>query len=649
LVEPLAASFALYERGNAHFGQRQFLEAIACYEAAIRLNPVFAEAHGNRGTAMIVLGKYDEALTSCRRAVELNANYTEAYCNLGIVLRAKGCPTEALEALDRAIELDPAMAEGHNLRGIVLSDLVRPADAISSFDRALAIRPEFLDALTNRAAVCLSAGDSDGGKKNLERAHQLAPNSLRIRLAQCIAHLKVAYRSSDEIAVARRSYQDELMKMGESLDCRTAENEVEAVEAVGSMQPFFLSYQGNNDRELQRRYGRLVCGIMAAWADRRGIGVRRSRHGQDKKLKIAIVSGQMRRHSVWDIITKGILATLDYSRFDALAYNTTGEEDLETRPATSKCLRYYRGPASLEHWVERIAADAPDAILYPEIGMDGQTMKLACLRLAPLQVAAWGHPATTGLPTIDCFISGRLLEPADADNHYSERLIRLPNLGCRIDPFGDAIADVSLTALGIPEVDGLVRFVSCQHAFKYLPQHDWIYPAIAKALPDSHFIFARHRRSPHASALLQERLMSAFDVVKLDGSKFCSFIDELPRPQYLGLLAKADVYLDTVLFSGFTTAAQALQVGLPLVTMEGPLMRSRLASALLRRIEVTETIATTVDEYVSIAVRLGGDIHRRKQVRHRIAAQRAKLFGDEEPVRELERLIERFTTQRSLD
>ena len=68
---------------------------------------------------------------------------------------------------------------------------------------------------------------------------------------------------------------------------------------------------------------------------------------------------------------------------------------------------------------------------------------LAALWLAPIQCASWGHPDTTGLPTIDYFLSGELMEPPDADEHYTERLVRLPNLAIYYEPL--ELASLPLT------------------------------------------------------------------------------------------------------------------------------------------------------------------------------------------------------------
>jgi len=67
--------------------------------------------------------------------------------------------------------------------------------------------------------------------------------------------------------------------------------------------------------------------------------------------------------------------------------------------------------------VERILADRLHILVYPEIGMHPPTMQIAALRLAPVQCTAWGHPLTSGLPTVDYYLSSELMEPENEQAH----------------------------------------------------------------------------------------------------------------------------------------------------------------------------------------------------------------------------------------
>src|SRR6185503_10431924 len=123
-------------------------------------------------------------------------------------------------------------------------------------------------------------------------------------------------------------------------------------------------------------------------------------------------------HSVWNALVKGWFQQLDRDRFELIAFSLGLEEDAETRYARSRAARFEQGKTDLRQWAETILDARPDVLIYPEIGMDPMTVRLASLRLAPVQAAAWGHPETSGLPTMDYYLSAEDLEPPDAQANY---------------------------------------------------------------------------------------------------------------------------------------------------------------------------------------------------------------------------------------
>ena len=104
-------------------------------------------------------------------------------------------------------------------------------------------------------------------------------------------------------------------------------------------------------------------------------------------------------------------------------------------------------------------------------------------------------------------------------------------------------------------------------------------------------------------------------------------------------MKRADVFLDTIGFSGFNTAVQALECGLPIVTREGRFLRGRLASGPLKRIGLSELVARSDEEYVELAVRLARGADYRRHVRERIMASRGVLFEDRAPIHAMERFL----------
>src|SRR5262249_39923962 len=172
------------------------------------------------------------------------------------------------------------------------------------------------------------------------------------------------------------------------------------VDAIGTAQPFFLAYHGRNDRELQSRYGRTVCAIMEKAYPQSAQVPDVSPPAAGEPIRIAIVSGHLWGHSVLKIPIWGWVSLLDRRRFRLHGYHVGAKTDVETARIWRSFDRFVQGPLPVERWCEIIRADAPHVVIYPEIGMDSVTPKLAGLRLAPVQCASLGHPTTSGFPTI---------------------------------------------------------------------------------------------------------------------------------------------------------------------------------------------------------------------------------------------------------
>jgi predicted O-linked N-acetylglucosamine transferase (SPINDLY family) len=405
---------------------------------------------------------------------------------------------------------------------------------------------------------------------------------------------------------------------------------------VGSAQPFNLAYRLGDHTSLLSRYGHIVCRARKAWLDKSRYSSASSLLPVRDRVRMVIVSGHVSQHSVWNVLLHGLLRHLDRSRFEVILYHTGPKPGVEACRAQELVDRFVQGPVD---WLAQAYNDAPDIIFYPEIAMDPPTLRLATLRLAPLQVAGWGHPITTGLPTIDLFCSGELIEREDADTDYCEKLIRLPGTGaCTVlMPIEAHTPDPS--AIDLPSNRDITRFLVCQQAIKFDPRFDEVYPRIASATGLSRFWFVRDAKYPWAAAIVETRIKNAFEAAGLDPAEYVRFIDWLPGDRFWGLLDTMDIYLDTPAFSGYTTAWQALHRGLPVVTLEGRFMRQRLAAGLLRRIGITETIAADVDDYVSKASALAHTLDARQGLRIRLKEAVSQADEDISVVRAFENVI----------
>ena len=572
--------------------QGQLEEAAASYRRALSHKPDYAEAHGNLGNTLQAQGRLEEAVACYGRALRYRPAYAEVHSNLGNVLKAQGKYAEAVASHGRALVHKPDNAEAHNNLGLVLMEQGDVAAAVASYRRALTHQPTYAEAHINLGNALREQGQSAEAAASYQRALALDRDNAEARLGLATAMIPLfADTVADGIAATEK-----FARSLEELTAWSRANPGKLGKSVGGSQPFYLAYRPADVTALLSRYGDLICaGAAVHWQPRiaEGGSVRPPR----ERVRIVVVSGQVRQHPVWDAVLRGIVAHLDRRRFEVVLYHTGSMTDEETTWAKGRVDRFVQGPRSTRAWLDEVAGDRPDVMFYPEVGMDPATCALAALRLAPLQVAGWGHPVTTGLPSIDLFVSGELLEATGAERHYREKLIRLPGTGVCTD-----LAPVQSQPWDGPaRPENCVRFALCQQPIKFDPADDVLLTRIAKAVGPSEFWLAAPKKLHWATARLRNRLAAAFRAEGLDPDAHLREMPWLPRDQFAGFLDEMDVFLDCPAFSGYTTAWQAIHRGIPIVTLEGEFLRQRLAAGLLRQIGMTDGIASSADQYVQIA------------------------------------------------
>jgi protein O-GlcNAc transferase len=581
---------SLFERG-------EIAGAAVHAEKAATLAPQDAEAQLNLGTALATLGRLSEAVAAYERALALRPGDSEAHLNLGTALREQYRLDEAAAHYRQALALDPSLAAAHYHLGLLAQDCGRRDDAVAALDRALALRPDYGAA----------------------------------RLARCIADLPILYADEAEIARCRTAFREQLGRLQAGVE--RGDGIGELAQAVGSSQPFYLAYQQQNDRELRSLHGAMMCRIVEAADPAPALPAA----SPGARLRVGIVSGLFRSHAVWKIIIKGWVSRLDRNKFEVLGYHTGPIRDAVTEEAAAICDRFVRGPLARETWREAIAADRLDVLIYPEICMDPVTGWLAPQRLAPVQCTTWGHPETSGMATIDYFLSSEAQEPADGQAHYSEQLIQLPKLGIHYEPLDVERLEVAREEFGLRS--GAVAFWCAQSLYKYLPRYDFVFPRIARESGDCQFVFFRFPHGDHVTALFRKRLDDAFATVGLSAADHCVFLPVLDQQRFIAASGLCDVCLDSIGWSGCTTTLESLTHDLPIVTLPGALMRGRHTMAMLQLMEVTETIAATEDEYIAMAVRLARDPSWRQALSNRIGKAKHRLYRDDSCIAALERFL----------
>jgi len=270
--------------------------------------------------------------------------------------------------------------------------------------------------------------------------------------------------------------------------------------------------------------------------------------------------------------------------------------------------------------------------------MDPISKGLACLRLAPTQMASWGHPETTGLKTIDFYLSAEDFEGADAQANYSEQLIQLPGLGTYVETDSAKPSDFDGAQYGI-DFSGPV-LICAGSPSKYSPENDGIFIHIATQKTNCQFVFFDFQNN--LTQTLHTRLKTAFNDANLDAGQFIRLIPFLGKSDFYGLMQKADLYLDTIGFSGFNTAIQSMHCGLPIVTIEGQFMRGMFASQILRTANSINLVTGSYKSFIDNAIKLVSDKSIMTFYKKYFEASKTKSFNNIEPIKYLDRFMEQL-------
>ncbi|TAN50538.1 MAG: hypothetical protein EPN26_10015 [Rhodospirillales bacterium] len=343
--------------------------------------------------------------------------------------------------------------------------------------------------------------------------------------------------------------------------------------------------------------------------------------------KLGVVSGLLAKHTV-GMITVPLLQGLIKQGIGLHLFLTNDQEDGPLAALKREAASVTHLPYDLAKARDEIAKAKLDVLLYPEIGMEPFVYALAFARMAPLQLMMWGHPMTSGLASIDGFISSHLIEPEGADAHYTETLLRLPVMPvCVTDHYLQN--PPARSDLGLPE--DMRLYVCPQSLFKLSPAFDAALAGILKGDPRGEIVLIGGQKPDwecRLKARLSHRLGENLNRVRI--------LPRLERIPFIGLLATADVLLDPFGFSGGNTSAEALANGTPIVTLPGKTMAGRVTLGFLKTLEIEDTVAKDEADYIRQALSIAQNS---ANIRARIMKAKTRLFGSQEAARHMAEFI----------
>ncbi len=599
-----------------------FEPAKAAYFKAIELAPGNALAHNNLGILLFAHGEFQSALEFCERAIGIDPTYAKAHGAMGNALHGLGRTDEAVSAYRRAIEIDPNLAEAHNSLGNAMKLQGNYEKALGSYRRAIKIDPNYASAHYNLGNAQHDLGQFESSVASLEKCRKLDNSSgVAVRLALLSPIIAASTGQIKSVRGNVESALDDLTNQG----LRIADPCLET-----RFTNFLFAYHGLDDRPLQEK---IATFYLRACPDLGWTAPHCKKDRRKGKVRLGIISAHFTGHTVAKLFG-GVIKTLSRDRLELVLFDASGKG---TGVAETYAGHIHKVVAlatnSLSGARGQIAAEEPDVLFYPDIGMNSLTFFLAFSRLAPVQCCSWGHGITTGIPNMDYFISCTAMEDPDGQKYYSEKLVTL-------DHFPMFYARPPLpgpppgrAALGLPEEGAL--YVCPQSLFKFHPDFDATLGALLRRDPEGKLILI----TDAFEGRWRDRLAARFGRAFPDQAGRVVFIDRLSGEDFLHLLSMADALLDVPQYSGGNTTLEAFSLGAPVVTWPGPILKERVTAAFYDHIGVTGLIADCSQAYVDIAFRLAHERAWREEMKAKIMDRCGRLYGDTGAVGELERFF----------
>jgi CRISPR-associated protein Csy1 len=412
---------------------------------------------------------------------------------------------------------------------------------------------------------------------------------LRAQLAARL-HLPAVFDGRDALLQARAGFTAQLAALA-GFDLGRVEQRLAQLEWSN----FGLAYHGEDDLALQSRYGDWL--VQAAQRMRPDLACLSGPPARGRP-RIVLASAHWYRCTAGHYFASwvGALARDPALDVHVLAVGPRFDDLTDSLAVGGAAVHRLEGAADADRIADALRDLAPDLILYPELGMDTRLLPVAALRLAPVQAMGWGHPVSSGLATIDAFLSCAEMEPADAAAHYRESLHLLPGLGTRyLAP--QRPESLTRAELGLPDAP---LVVVPQSAIKIHPDNDLVYAELLRRAPRARLLLFENESSATTA-----RLLARIEQHMEPAARARVCVQPLAaRERFLQVLGACDLMLDTLHWSGGNTALDALRMGLPILTAPGRFMRGRQSAAMLATLGVAADLVVSPGQLAGRAAEL---------------------------------------------
>ena len=534
---------ALFQSGLAAHRRGDTAAGAELVRQAIAIAPRVSTYHGTLGMMLLDLKLAQEAAAAFRTSIRLKPDDAGIHAYLGAALAAAGDFDGAVKAAGATLRLCPGDPAALHMRGVALEKSGQYSQALIDLDAAILADPASYTAHLSRGALLLSMGQIPEALSAFKTAIPLVPDDFRAR--QCL--------------ILAMNYQP-----------------------GATMRDIGDTARAMAPRVVHAEHSAFECD--------------RSPH---RRLRIGYVSGDFRNHPVGYFL-HGVLAARDRAEAEITCYSNTPVEDSMTG----------RLRASVDRWrpifdlsddqaASVIQADGIDILIDLAGHTNSNRLSLFARRIAPVQAAWLGYFGTTGLPTIDVVIADRHVVPPGDEAAFGERIVYLPDSYLCFSPPTEAGPVAPLPA----GLTGPITFGCFNNRAKLNPEVFAVWARVLAAVPNSRLLL---KSAHYGDRAIRRDITQCFAASGIPSDRVL-FEPASPITAMFDAYGRVDIALDPFPFAGGVTTAQALWMGVPVISLIGDTWPGRQGASLLGAAGFPEWAVGNTDDYVALAQRLAAD------------------------------------------
>ena len=587
-------NYFLHNISGAIFSsKKKYDEAIKCFQNAIKINPYIPEGYYNLGNSLLEMGRYEKSIKYFQKAIKIKPNYIKAHLNLGNVYVKLNDFQNAIAFYEKIIEIDDRNLDAYHKLAILYCDICKIEES----------------------------------QKNFKKLLKLEPNNILNKINQALLLLPI-YKSKDEINLYRDMFISGLSKLQKyKYITDKPGSEVE-------LNFYYLAYHNKNNLGILKKISKLFRKMIPSINY-----VSKNTFNKKKlgKIKIGFISEFLTNHTVGKLFG-GLIKNIDKTKFNVIIFHAENvkKSDIknEIDVSADKVIELKNKISEQQIQVDN---ENLDIVFYPDLGMSPTTYFLAFSRFAPVQIASWGHTETSGIDTIDYFISSKLFENNKAQKNYSEKLICLDRVPTYFELPKKINKLKSRRELGLPENSNL--YGCPQSLFKLHPDCDYTFSEILKKDSDGYIVLIESEgKGKFWSKILKNRWLKKFPIL----NQRVIFTKQLSQEDFFSLSNCVDVLLVPQNFGGGNTTLEAMIFGTPSITIEGDYLRTNITSGLYKQIKILNPpVVKNINEYINLAVKLARNKTQNKYLREITKKAANKyLFKNDKTIKEIEKVLE---------